>query len=200
MNSKTNVPAVSGLTKERVLELGEKNAYDVIEDGGKPVYMFGPATLVEFAQAVERHVLSQRAADGTSGLTRYGLIGSLMNPMSHGAYYRVEDVQALLATKAAQPAVHASDCAMHNEPAMPNGPCDCGARPAAGQVPEDRKALRDEALSAARELGDCEHEHARNLGKGGPGVEEKVRRAEARVVAAINALAAVPVPPVPQKD
>lgn len=22
---------------------------------------------------------------------------------------------------------HASDCAMHNEPAYPNGPCDCGA-------------------------------------------------------------------------
>ena len=23
--------------------------------------------------------------------------------------------------------VHASDCAQHNEPAYPNGPCDCGA-------------------------------------------------------------------------
>jgi hypothetical protein len=22
---------------------------------------------------------------------------------------------------------HASDCAVHNSPAMPNGPCDCGA-------------------------------------------------------------------------
>lgn len=22
---------------------------------------------------------------------------------------------------------HASDCSMHNEPASPNGPCDCGA-------------------------------------------------------------------------
>jgi len=22
--------------------------------------------------------------------------------------------------------VHRSDCAMHNEPALPNGPCDCG--------------------------------------------------------------------------
>ena len=26
---------------------------------------------------------------------------------------------------------HASDCATHNEPASPNGPCDCGAAPAA---------------------------------------------------------------------
>lgn len=24
-------------------------------------------------------------------------------------------------------AVHASDCAVHNEPAYPAGPCDCGA-------------------------------------------------------------------------
>lgn len=23
---------------------------------------------------------------------------------------------------------HASDCAMHNEPAFPAGPCDCGAQ------------------------------------------------------------------------
>lgn len=23
--------------------------------------------------------------------------------------------------------IHASDCAVHNEPAYPNGPCDCGA-------------------------------------------------------------------------
>jgi len=44
---------------------------------------------------------------------------------------RIADI---LATKAAQPEAHASDCAVHNEPAMPNGPCDCGAQPAAGQV------------------------------------------------------------------
>ena len=25
--------------------------------------------------------------------------------------------------------IHASDCAVHNEPAMRNGPCDCGVRP-----------------------------------------------------------------------
>lgn len=24
--------------------------------------------------------------------------------------------------------LHTSDCAVHNEPAMPNGPCDCGAQ------------------------------------------------------------------------
>jgi hypothetical protein len=26
---------------------------------------------------------------------------------------------------------HASDCAVHNEPALPRGPCDCGAETAA---------------------------------------------------------------------
>ena len=29
--------------------------------------------------------------------------------------------------------VHQSDCAVHNEPAEPNGPCDCGAEPPGGQ-------------------------------------------------------------------
>lgn len=27
----------------------------------------------------------------------------------------------------ASPVTHSSDCAVHNEPALPNGPCDCGA-------------------------------------------------------------------------
>lgn len=27
--------------------------------------------------------------------------------------------------------IHASDCAVHNEPALPAGPCDCGAETAA---------------------------------------------------------------------
>ena len=26
--------------------------------------------------------------------------------------------------------IHDSDCAVHNEPAYPNGPCDCGVEPA----------------------------------------------------------------------
>ncbi|WP_273035946.1 hypothetical protein [Massilia timonae] len=62
----------------------------------------------------------------------------------------------------------------------------------AGQVavPEDRQALVNEALSAARELGDREYAHAHSLGKGGPGVKAKVFAAEKRVLAAINALAA----------
>lgn len=39
-----------------------------------------------------------------------------------------------------EPGQHASDCAVHNEPAMPNGPCDCGAVPAP-QMPGDVAAL-----------------------------------------------------------
>lgn len=63
---------------------------------------------------------------------------------------------------------------------------------AAGQVavPEGRQALVNEALSAARELGDREYAHAHSLGKGGPGVKAKVLAAEERVVKAITALAA----------
>lgn len=35
---------------------------------------------------------------------------------------------------------HASDCAQHNEPAMPAGPCDCGAAPAPRVTPADVEA------------------------------------------------------------
>lgn len=35
---------------------------------------------------------------------------------------------------------HASDCAQHNEPAMPAGPCDCGAAPAPQVTPADVEA------------------------------------------------------------
>lgn len=40
---------------------------------------------------------------------------------------------------------HASDCAVHNEPAMPAGPCDCGAEKA-------RNGVKAEALREAAEL------------------------------------------------
>lgn len=33
------------------------------------------------------------------------------------------------ASTTASDARHASDCALHNEPAMPAGPCDCGLAP-----------------------------------------------------------------------
>ncbi|UPT53172.1 hypothetical protein [Synechococcus phage Ssp-JY42] len=32
---------------------------------------------------------------------------------------------------------HASDCAVHNEPAMPNGPCDCGAATFPAEISAD---------------------------------------------------------------
>ena len=30
--------------------------------------------------------------------------------------------------------VHASDCAVHNAPALPTGPCDCGAATAMKEI------------------------------------------------------------------
>ena len=38
---------------------------------------------------------------------------------------------------------HDSDCALHNEPAMPNGPCDCSANvPGQGQLPTRRMSRK----------------------------------------------------------
>lgn len=36
-------------------------------------------------------------------------------------------MEMIEATKRAARNAHWSDCALHNEPAMPAGPCDCGA-------------------------------------------------------------------------
>jgi hypothetical protein len=41
---------------------------------------------------------------------------------------------------------HASDCATHNEPAMPNGPCDCGASSAITMREAAAKVAETEAL------------------------------------------------------
>ena len=39
--------------------------------------------------------------------------------------------------------LHDSDCATHNEPAMPNGPCSCGADKMA-ELEAENKRLHDE--------------------------------------------------------
>ena len=49
--------------------------------------------------------------------------------------------------------------------------------------------LADDAISAAMHLAACEYENAQNRGKGGPGTEEKVERAQVATVSAIRALA-----------
>jgi|WetSurMetagenome_2_1015567.scaffolds.fasta_scaffold353803_2 hypothetical protein len=43
----------------------------------------------------------------------------------HGFFDRVGDAPRQQTEW--RPVSHASDCAVHNMPAMPNGPCDCGA-------------------------------------------------------------------------
>lgn len=48
--------------------------------------------------------------------------------------------------------LHDSDCAVHNEPAMPNGPCDCGA----DEVP---KLLADIEAAALRNSGPLARDH-----------------------------------------
>lgn len=46
---------------------------------------------------------------------------------------------------------HDSDCATHNEPAYPNGPCDCSLREEIAQIIE-RHVPHEEALSMATEI------------------------------------------------
>lgn len=45
--------------------------------------------------------------------------------------------------------IHASDCSVHNEPAYPNGPCDCGACPHVGdqQIEHSVACLYEYALA-----------------------------------------------------
>lgn len=48
-------------------------------------------------------------------------------------------------------APHASDCPVHNEPAWPNGPCDCGAQPE--KEPVDGYFLPMSALNEPMKIG-----------------------------------------------
>ncbi|MEH6434338.1 hypothetical protein [Massilia sp. DD77] len=53
------------------------------------------------AARTELDRLARQAAPELADLTRYSLIGSLMNPTPHGAYVRFDDARALLAKAAA---------------------------------------------------------------------------------------------------
>lgn len=49
-----------------------------------------------------------------------------------GKTYRIlkdKDIGAVIEEPEPGEVIHASDCAVHNEPAYPAGPCDCGAMP-----------------------------------------------------------------------
>lgn len=59
----------------------------------------------------------------------YDEIAKKLKDAGYGHVFSSEghiDMHGLALSRQAQ-VVHASDCAMHNEPASPNGPCDCGA-------------------------------------------------------------------------
>lgn len=49
--------------------------------------------------------------------------------------------------------VHASDCAVHNEPAYPNGPCDCGAL----DVVRDCRTCKHNSYGESPEIKDWVH-------------------------------------------
>ena len=54
--------------------------------------------------------------------------------------------EAILTTLPSEEAMmHKSDCAVHNEPAYPNGPCDCGAEPTEDHLRRACEELKVEA-------------------------------------------------------
>jgi len=49
------------------------------------------------------------------------------NPSPVGAVIPKATLEAIVKHRPREVVVHASDCAMHNAPALPPGPCTCGA-------------------------------------------------------------------------
>jgi hypothetical protein len=64
-------------------------------------------------------------------------------------------MEALRARLATDCCGHASDCAVHNMPAMPNGPCDCGASPPAREVPPGWQPIETAPKSGLVDLWWC---------------------------------------------
>lgn len=93
-----------------------------------------------------------------------------MFPVPGGDYVRFADVESLLARHAAQ------------------------AAPAA----DEREPLLKAALTAAENWSQKEHLHARDIGRGGPGMLAVVERAERNARAAIKALAQQAASPAPE--
>jgi len=54
-----------------------------------------------------------------------------------------------------QSILHASDCALHNAPALPVGPCDCGVYPVEPMSEADTRAAED-LLRGGTDTEDCE--------------------------------------------
>ncbi len=63
-----------------------------------------------------------RASGGSEGL------GEFDSPRAANRVAEAIGAHEPVAKVIFAPEPHASDCALHNEPAEPNGPCDCGAR------------------------------------------------------------------------
>lgn len=81
-------------------------------------------------------------------------------PFTEGYSRNATPARALLAAilrakEASEPKRHASDCAVHNEPESPNGPCDCDGEPPLLDADRSHGAMtRDvEAFLRAKEAG-----------------------------------------------
>lgn len=71
---------------------------------------------------------------------------------------------------ACAPVLHASDCAVHNAPALPVGPCDCCAAP--GLVPLPATATKEMRVAAVKFAnGDAVY---KNVAAGALEIEEQI--------------------------
>lgn len=96
------------------------------------------------------------AGDGTGVMiecTSEGCVNPHTSWYGDGLAARAWNTRALLQGETGN-VEHASDCALHNAPALPVGPCDCGATPELYSESELRRA--EDLLSGEPDTEDCE--------------------------------------------
>lgn len=152
-----NPKVLRRLIRERKRDTAEQAA----EDAELETYRAALGMAVELV----RSGVSQRKAAKMAGVSKSSVHRALAVPaVSHDADGVVIETKA-----------HASDCAVHNEPAYPAGPCDCGIDPNASSPGESHVRAPTQAGSEGEEArptescGGVESRHAEGaLGEGIP--------------------------------
>jgi hypothetical protein len=97
-----------------------KRSDALLDECRQTVAKFDAAKAKQLPPLPEPHVLDGHWRDHSHKVT--GFTAKQMQEYARAAMRPLETCQC----PACRPTVHASDCAVHNEPAMPRGPCDCG--------------------------------------------------------------------------
>jgi hypothetical protein len=115
-------------------------------DGSRTTAEFTEAALSAFAERVRQDERERFAKIGRRAMLAMKRAYPHMDESAHAEYAELDDARSELQAALGRDGehcmceacrgglIHASCCAVHNEPAMPNGPCDCGVL--AQQVPE----------------------------------------------------------------